>query len=397
MPYFNWKGIDLTGTIRTGTERVRSAEHLDATLLNNDIALLQAHQLKASSLFRPISKSLRTDFFKQLALLLQANIFLDYALALLQQQIRNQSFGRVIEDINEEIKCGGTLSQAISRYPDLFDQVTIQLLNAGQESGNVVQALTMIADIGSIEQDFYNKVRKVVVLPFITLLFFFIISGIILAFIVPVFASMVASMGQSLPVITQWMLTLSLLIRSPWLLITGAMSIVLCLVLKKMYTFDAIKQHFDTMLLSIPGIGSLVKRYSLMYTLYSLSLLIQGKVPVGRSLATVVDLVHNKKLKAQCMVMCAHVQQGYSLSKAMQMEKIFTDDIIAIVHLGEESGHLGTMLMKAADIYKERINRILFIIATVVQPLLMIILGMLIMLMIVAIYMPIINLSYSIA
>ena len=125
MPYFKWKGIDLSGTVKKGTVRAASAQLLDQQLLQNDIALLTVRQINHWSVFNPITPSLKGAFFRQLSLLLDSGIFLDQGLSLVQQQIIHKPFREIIDDIQIDVAHGLSLSDALAKYPAVFDSITL--------------------------------------------------------------------------------------------------------------------------------------------------------------------------------------------------------------------------------------------------------------------------------
>lgn len=395
MPYFKWKGIDLTGCTQRGTMRARSEHHVYRALLNNDIALLRS-SIKHKR--RILNASSKADFFRQLALLIDSGVFLDQALLLLQEQVKKNRAHEMFDDIIADVHEGHSLSEACKKYPYEFDSLTIQMMQAGHESGSLGRSLQMLADYSEMREQFYKKLRSAALLPTITLIFFFIIGAAIIIFIVPAFASMFASLGHDLPTTTRWMMTLHSILTG-WMIVGIIMVLILAIIgFRKLYHYIRAKRIIDAYILRIPFIGTLVRETTITYFFQSVALLIQGGIRVVPALRTVRSLLGNEYIKEHLIVVEREVDKGYSLSTVMKNSKnLFVSDAVALIRVGEESGQLGLMLARSAALYQERINRILFFMSTVFQPILMIILGLLIMGLIFAVYIPIFNLSYVVA
>jgi type IV pilus assembly protein PilC len=170
------------------------------------------------------------------------------------------------------------------------------------------------------------------------------------------------------------------------------------LIAKKLKTFHFYKKSIDTLVLKVPVIGPLITQTFVLNFLQSLALLTQNGVHLVTALHTVCGNMHNKAIKKQFDQLITKIDAGHSLTNAVKKYPgYFEQDVIAIITVGEQSGKLGLMMAKAAQVCREKINRKLFYITTVFQPLLMIILGLLIVALIVAVYVPIFNISYAVA
>lgn len=394
MPYFKWRGIDLEGNIKKGLTKARSNSYLDEFLLHENIACLSSEQQKSGSLMSPITQAMIGGFLKNLTVLLEAGLFLDQALCLLYEQTKEKAFKEIIDEMYHEIKSGRSLSATLALYPDLFDFLTIQLISAGQESGNVVGALTMLVEMDTIRADFYKKIRSALAMPLLTVIFFIIVTVFILVMIVPLFRNMI-SQGSHQD--DYYILIVADFIQHYGLLMMSTFFLMSCVLLKIRSMNKALKRWSDKVMIQLPIVGKLMRFYYCMYILYSWALLLSGKVSMVKTLITVTQLMNNSYINTYYQDIARRVEHGKNISVAMQSNKLFDNDIISIVRIGEETGRLSIMLFKAADIYKERIHKILFFITTILQPALMIMLGILILMLISSVYIPIINLSYSIA
>ena len=393
MPYFAWRAITLDGSMVSGKSYARSQEDLDAHLLVQDKALLRAKILAVHNRFKPVSYKVKTDFFKELAMLIRSGMYIDQALRLLSEQSKHQGFSVIIKDILMYVQEGISFSQALSYYPTIFDLFTIQILQAGQESGTFVQALEQLCSYYETIHTLYTKLRSAALVPGITFLFFLMIVAVIFMLIIPSFAHILTSAHTSIPYSTQCMLGISAWMCSVQPII---MAIVMCLGMYScMYLWREVgKAYRDVFILRVPVVGFFVRQTIIMYWLYSLGLLVQGGVAMVQALEVVEQTISNIPIKAIVMGLHDEVESGLPLYQAMSATGLFIPQVIGVVQVGEESGCLGFVLSYAADMYKERMNTYLSYITTAVYPVLMIIIGLLITVLIFSVYMPILNISY---
>ena len=395
MPHFKWQGINLSGKVCSGTTMARSVEELSSLLFNEDIALLAFQPKKPLPFIQAVSLDLKINFFKQITLLLGSGIFLDQALQLVVHQIKHRFFKSAVCDILMDIHHGVTLSNALKNYPMLFDDLTIQMVETGQESGKLVEALEQLCDHQETVALFRKKLRLVLLMPAITFLFFIIISLIIFIVIVPTFSSMFISSGQPLSKNTEYMIMISDFIRSWWsvVVVVGVMAVGF-IVRYYVFTYKPLKRSIEYCLLAMPIVGGLLRNMTFAYFFQSLGILTKAGVHLVTALSIACQSIGNSVLKDKIELLLEDIQQGNSLSQALsQQPDLFSDHIIALLSVGQESGCLPFIFDQIALLYKEQVNRLLTTLATLVQPLLMIILGLLITMLVFALYVPLFNLS----
>lgn len=388
MPYFKWKGINLLGEVQHGVLRARSLLDLDEQLLRKEIGLMRV-QLKKPIFTGRISMSMQVAFFRQLAVLVNAGVYIDRAISLLAKQMTHRAFRELLEDVSADVQHGAQLSQSL-KSAEVFDVVVIQMIQAGQDSGKLSQALEMISDYVESKEQFYKKLRSAVLIPTITFATFVVIALFIMITVVPPLSALFVSSGQQLPELTRFMLRISQLVTT----INGFSLFGGCVI--ALFIIHRMLQRFvfsDRILLYFPIFGRLIKESSAAYYLYAAGLLMFGRVNVVQSLNGARSSIKNRWLSQQFAVLESMVDRGVPLSQSLEDTGLIGPDVCGMVLVGEQAGNMGFMLMRAADLYKERINRRLLIISSLVQPVLMIILALLILGLIVAVYMPLFNLS----
>ena len=287
------------------------------------------------------------------------------------------------------------MSTVLAQFPDVFDLLVVETVRVGERSGCLIESLDNLCAYLEARREFNAKLRSAALTPALTFLFFIAVTLVIFTVVVPRFADVFKSVGQELPAITKAMLAISDFLRSWKVLVALGLVGGLGFVLRYCVRLPAVRLATDTVLLKVPLIGQLVKNSSLTYFLRSAAMLVTSGMHVVPALAIAKKSVSNEVLSRQFEEIYHDVQSGYSLSQAMvnREQDFFDAELIALISVGQESGKLGLLLSKAAAVYQEKVNNQLTFIVVMVQPLLMIILGLLITSLIFAVYMPILSLS----
>ncbi len=399
MAYIKWKGIDLSGTQRTGVMAVRSTQELALKLFQQDIALLSSSNKKPLPIIHTLPLHEKIDFFKQIALLLSSGIFLDQALLLVMHYTKKKFFKEIINDILLDVQHGTRLSMALKNYPTVFDSLTVQMIETGEESGKLVEALEHLCMHQEMVFQFKKKVKAVLLMPCITFLFFIAIASVIFIVIVPTLGSMIVSSGQNLSTTTHILLMVSDFVRN-WksMLFFVVASSGLMISAWYLFTFSHVKRFLHYCLVHTPFLGQLLYDTTFVYFFQSLAILTKTGVHTMTALSIAHQSIGNRIIQGQIGWMLDAVQEGHSLSKAaMQDPRLFSEHVQALLSVGQESSCLPFIFGQIAMVYKERIDKFLTTMATLVQPLLMIILGLLITALVFAVYVPLFNLSSVIA
>jgi type IV pilus assembly protein PilC len=396
MPYYYWRGVELTGNLKKGKLFARSRDHLDALLLKREIALMNC--TAATQWFaRPIFLSHKIEFFKRLAVLIDAGVSVPNSLALVADQLDHPRFQEIIYQVCTQVTEGKSLSQAMQSYPELFSVIMIQLVSAGEESGNLAQALDGICAHLIATQEFYSRLRSVLMLPLITVLFFLIIAAIIFTVIMPRFVEIISSFNQQLPPLTRKLMAISDFMMSGGMIICLSGLVILVWLLWRITQQGMARKIKEYCMLHTPLIGTIIQQRFLAYSLRSIALLVQGGVPIVHAVKLVRQSTDHSIFEQQLFFMEQDIQAGSSLSDAMARhpQEIFSPDTIAMVQVAEESGRLGPLLHKTATTYHDRVIDTLSMLTMVLQPIIMILLGLLVGALVYAVYGPIMNMSNS--
>lgn len=398
MPYYHWKGVGLSGGIKTGYAFACSPLALDLLLFKRDIAILSC--VVSSTLFLPsITKETVKNFFERLAVLLRAGVLLPEALAMLRDTMGHVRMQLVLDDIVQQVVVGIPLHKALIMHQAIFDERMVQMVYIGQETGSMPIVVQAMATYLETVLAFRAKIKSAAMAPTISFLFFLAVIAVIIVGIIPTLASVFNSVNQQLPAITGFLLATSNFLRS-WfgLFVVVVIAGITFFGIRRLLLSPRFKQLYDGLILKIPFVRDIAYNTQRAWFLDSLALLIGGGMPLVPALSIAERSCVNSKIYEYVSTIGNAVAAGSSLSAALQQcpAELFDPESIAIITVGENVGQLAAVLSQAADISRNRATRSLAIIANVIQPLLFIILGLLITLLILAVYAPIFTLSWVI-
>lgn len=397
MPYYAWKGVTLTGEFEKGRLFCRSLQELDQQLLKHDIALLQSREFSLHWWQRsPISMNLKVQFFRQLATLITSGVFLSQALDIISEGMSsNIRFQKIITELADKVQQGISFSTALTEYPQVFDTFMVQMAEVGGQTGSLAGALTVLCHQLETKRDWHARIRSALLLPAFTFLFFLSVATLLVVCIIPRFVSLFEMHKAELPYATKKLIALSETMCSYGFVIFIA-AVFLCLLLLYNYTRHGKgKAWVDVYMLRIPYIGSLITSYVIAQAFQALVMLISTGMQLIVAVRTVRLTVTHTVLKEQLLYIEYQIEAGISMSQAMQQlhATMFDQELIAAVRIGEKSGNLAAMLKPAVDGYAEKVKHSFLSMTTLLNPVLMIIMGLLITALIIAVYMPIFGLA----
>jgi type IV pilus assembly protein PilC len=327
--------------------------------------------------------------------LLKAGIMMPDVFIIAAQQINNPILFDAFFECAIDIKNGVPFVTAIKKQKVLNDPIVTTMLIVGHESGNFITVVEHIAYYYQMQDTFKKNIRTALAMPMLTLIFFIGITLFIFIFIMPRFAEMFLSLNHELPLLTRYMIDISLFIVS-FAMIYWIIFCVLCVICLYRCCKTIGAKIFNKVCMKMPYIGKLLWYYECGQFLHALSLLVNSNITLLHALEITQNATHNFGMKQYIASLYEQVQSGILLSQALSTTFIFSSDIISLVTVGEESGTLPASLMSAADLYKESMQLLLNRIIFFIQPIVIIILGFLIGMLIFAVYLPIMNLSFSI-
>ncbi len=392
MPRYAWRAVDIVGTTHRGILYARSYEHLDQRLFERRLALLGAKRCRMIlSLLRPIEGV--DEMMRQLAVLVSAGILLPDALRIIADQLTNHRLQDVVHAVGDQVQEGVALSCALEQYPMLFPPIAISLIRAGEESGTLTQALSALSDYLDADKSFKRAVRSSLALPMVTLSLFLVIASVIFVFVIPQFAHLFAAVGKDMPPLTRTLLTLSDCMRSTTFTAGAIIVLLATLFLVRMSRIAYVGHVIMRCAMKLPIVGSLIIKRQLYQCFEALALLTGRGMPLVSALSLVTDTAHNPVFHKHLARITDLVMHGYALSEAMLYVSphYFSQDAVAMIMVGEESGKLAQTLKQLAYVYRMRTDRQLAQITLWVQPVLMLVLALFVIMLVVAVYGPLCN------
>jgi type IV pilus assembly protein PilC len=331
-------------------------------------------------------------FNQELATLLRAGMPLVQSLDLLRSRVTSPTFRRVLNDVHEKVRAGTALSDAFASQGDLFPRVYVASLLAGERSGNLDAVLRRYVEYTKIIATVKRKTLSALVYPVILISLALVLVAIIVLKVVPAFADFYGSFGADLPLITKVILRLSDIVRSQFIIILAAI-IGGIVVLMTWIRQPGQKARFDHLILGLPGIGPVARKFATSQMARTLATLLGGGLPLVNALDISAKSIGNQFMAQQLEVVGGRVREGASFAAALEQRGVFPDVAVKMAEVGESTGALQDMLNTVADFYDEEISTTMERFVTLVEPTMLVIMGIVIAGLLLALYMPLFQLS----
>jgi len=396
---FTWKGKDRTGKVITGELSVMS-ELVARTELRRQGIRVIAVRKKPKPLFSKRKAEITPKdiaiFARQLATMLESGVPLVQSFDIIGKGHDNPSMAEMLLAIKNDIEGGDTLAQALQKRPLQFDELFCNLVEAGEQAGVLESLLDKIATYKEKSESIKAKVKKALTYPIAVVVVAFIVTAILLIFVVPVFKDLFDSFGAELPSFTLFVMGLSDWMVAYWYYVVGVIVIAV-------KTFGYFKQRskpfnyfLDRTLLKLPIIGMILNKSAVARFARTLSTMSAAGVPLVEALESVAGATGNIVYYTAVMQMREDVSTGQSLQYSMTQTKLFPHMVVQMLAIGEESGSIDKMLDKVADFYEEEVDNLVDNLSSLMEPFIMAILGVLVGGLIIAMYLPIFKLGAAV-
>ncbi len=400
MAIFTYKALNKSGQEVKATLSADNLQQAKNILKNQGLMILdlkiQESKTSSSKGFSFLQQSVSIDelsmFTRQFATLLEAKFQVLEALNTVYEQIENQRLKEAIGHIKQQVSEGISLSKALEMYSDIFDSIFINMINAGESSGNLDVVLVKLAEFTENQRELKNKLKGALTYPVIILIFGFIMVLGMFTFVIPQLASIFKSSGQELPFLTQVCLDISEFILKQWYLLI-IYSVVIIVITHRYFTSPGGQRFYDQAMLKWPLVGSLTIAVSVERLASTLSTLLSSGVPLLPALKIVKNLMTNSFLKEVLDRAQISVGEGKSLYLSLSDGAYFPQTFLHMVQLGEKSGELEKLLTIVAKVYKDEADTKIAGLTAALNPLLMIFLGGVVGTIVFAVVMPILNMG----
>jgi type IV pilus assembly protein PilC len=397
LKIYKWQGINNDGVKVAGELGALSPDAVKLQLAQQSI-FPTAIRKKAISLFarKKIKSKQLADFSRQLAVLLNAGIQLLPALRIIEASCNHQAFNQIIIILENDLLEGVAFSVALRKHGKYFNELFCSLAQIGEESGKLDLILTYIADHQENVERLKRKVAKALFYPFTVLLIAAAVTMILLIFVVPQFATMFYNFGAALPAYTQFIIKLAAFLQhNIWLilLVVGCAVIGFRCSLKHSLRFSC---SMDKLKLHLPIIGQVLKQAMLNIFCRTLGITMTAGLPLAKTLPVIAKTINNQIFQRSILNLEEQLKAGNSLVTALKMNPLFPQRMIQIIAVGEEAGTLAAMLVKAADYYEAEVNHVVENLSNLLEPLIMVVLGVLVGGVIIGMYLPIFKIGTAI-
>ncbi|HSP06509.1 MAG TPA: type II secretion system F family protein [Acidobacteriota bacterium] len=327
-------------------------------------------------------------FNQELASLIHSGLPLLRSLELLMERVDNPDFSAILQDVYRQVKSGTSLSEAFSSHPDVFPRVYNASILAGEKSGTLEQVIRRYLTYMKITLAIHTKVVSSMVYPFLLLCLSFGVISILIGYVIPKFSEFYAGFGNTLPLVTQILILVGNFVKTYWYL---AVPLVVGLVLFfkiTVQTSKALRRTVDRFKLRLPFLGNLWTRFSVSQLMRTLHTLLAGGIPLVNAIDVAAGAVGNNLISAELGQVSSRVKEGEPLWRSLDSTGLITHMAIEMIKVGEETGALEEMLKNIADFYDEEIDTSLGNILSIVEPVMLVIMGLIIATILLAMYYP---------
>jgi len=396
MPTFQWKGKNRYGDVVGGVRVARSVEDLSRALQREQISVMDisAARKKLELPFLQRQKVKLKDlaiYSRQLSVLIDAELPLIQSLNILAEQTKNKYFKTVIKDIREDVEAGSTLNQAKRKFPNVFDDLYCNLVASGEQSGSLDIMLRRLAEYLEKIVRLRAQVRQAMIYPSAVLSFAIVVCIFMLWKVIPVFASIFLELGAELPFLTSIVLSLSVFIQK-YILFMAIGVVAIIFGIRYWRKTESGRRILDKFLLRMPLFGKLLEKVGLSRVTRTLSTLLSGGVPMLESLKITSSTSGNVIIEDHIMQARSMVAEGTSLRDALREKGRFPFMMIQMVGVGEATGTLDEMLTKLADFYDEEVEYSVANLLSILEPILLIVVGLIVGSIVISMYLPIFDL-----
>jgi len=389
---YSWEGKDKSGKIVRGEMRAASPTVVRTTLRRQGILVAKTKKQSLRGKGRVTDKDV-TLFTRQMATMMKSGVPLLQSFDIVGKGASNPAMGRLIAEVKMDVETGSALNQAFRKHPLHFDQLYCNLVEAGEQAGILDQLLDRLATYKEKTQAIIAKIKSALFYPISVLVVAFIVTAVIMIFVVPQFKKVFTSFGADLPGPTLFVMAISDYFVEYWYIIFGALGAGLYAFFYFWKRSEKMQIVMDRLALRLPIFGEVIRKATLARWTRTLSTMFAAGVPLVEALDSVGGASGNYIYREATKQIKAEVSTGSSLTVSMQNTNVFPNMAIQMISIGEESGQIDAMSGKIADFYEAEVDDAVARLSSLMEPLIMVVLGVLIGGIIIAMYLPIFKLG----
>ena len=396
---FVWQGRDKRGKEMKGEQLARTANLLRAELRKQGINPTMVKP-KPKPLFGGSGKKISPRdiavFSRQIATMMKSGVPIVNALEIIGGGNKNPNMKKMVNGLRNDIEGGASIYEAMSQYPVQFDELYRNLVRAGESSGVLETVLDTIANYKENLESIKGKIKKALFYPAAVIAVAILVSAVLMVYVVPIFKETFSSFGADLPAFTSLVFGISdILVKWFWLIgiiVAGAVGFFI-------YTYkrsDKLKHTVDRMMLKLPVIGKVLNESAIARFARTLAVTFKAGVPLVEALDSVAGATGSMVYEQAVMKMKDDVAVGYPVNVAMKQVNLFPHMVVQMTAIGEEAGALDTMWYKVAEFYEEEVSNTVDALSSLIEPMVMVIIGGLVGSIVVAMYLPIFKIAMTV-
>jgi len=390
LPVFAYKGKTLAGTLISGELKAKNRAELERSLRSKKI-LVTSVSTKPSQVNIRIGTGIKkvhiSRFTRQFATMIGAGLPMVQCLEILSQQMESAELRRVIGEVKESVQAGTTLAEALSRHKKVFDDLYVNMVDAGEIGGALDTILVRLAVYREKADALARKVKGAMIYPAVVMTVAIAVTFIMLTYIVPIFAKMFAGLGAELPAPTQFVLSLSAFLRAN--ILTGLGLLIALFIAYRYYSkTPSGRLNIDRVKLRLPLLGDLIRKSVIARFSRTLATLISSGVSILDALDITARTSGNRVIHDAIKKSVLSIAEGETITQPLKESKVFPPMVVQMISVGEKTGGLDEMLTKIADFYDEEVDAAVAALTSIIEPVIIVFMGVVIGGILIAMYLP---------
>ena len=402
MPVYQWVGKNRKDEVQKGEIEAVNEEAVKAQLARQRITPTKVKQ-KPKDLFENVSflqpKVKERDvilFARQFSTMIDAGLPIIQCLDILYSQQANATFKKMLKEIKESVEGGATLAEALKKFPKQFDSLFVNMIAAGEAGGILDAILRRLAAYMEKAAKLKSQVKGAMTYPIVTLIIAVVVLAVILVFVIPVFEEMFADFGGELPVPTQIVVAMSDMVKSKIVYIIIGL-VLFIIALKKFYGTEKGREFIDKMILKLPVFGDLLRKVAVAKFTRTMGTMLASGVAILEALDIVAKTAGNKTVEKAVYSVRKGIAEGRTMADPLAQSGVFPSMVCQMISVGESTGALDAMLGKIADFYDEEVDQAVENLTALIEPFMLVFLGVTIGGLVVAMYLPIFKMAGAIS
>jgi type IV pilus assembly protein PilC len=402
MSVYVWEGKNRTGEVQKGEMEAASVTVIRANLNQMKISPTKIKK-KPKDLFENVAflqpKVKEADvilFCRQFSTMIDAGLPIIQCLDILYSQQENKTFKKMLKEIKDSVESGSTLAEALKKYPDQFNNLFVNMVSAGEAGGILDTILKRLSNYLEKAAKLKARVKGAMTYPIVTMLIAVVVVAVILVFVIPVFQEMFADFGSELPVFTQLVVNVSNFVKSNIIYIIIALALFLYAV-KRFYKTEKGRGAIDRYILKLPVFGVLLRKVAVAKFTRTMGTMLASGVAILEALDIVARTAGNMTIEKAIYTVRTAIAEGRTMSDPLAESGVFPAMVCQMIAVGESTGALDAMLEKIADFYDEQVDQAVENLTSLIEPFMLVFLGVTIGGLVVAMYLPIFKMAGAIS